>query len=32
LLIKKRIFTKEELLEVVRGVDGEMKREGMKVG
>jgi hypothetical protein len=32
LLIEKGIFTKEELLEMVRGVDGEMKRERMRVG
>lgn len=32
LLIEKGIFTKEELSEMVRGVDGEMKRKGMKVG
>jgi hypothetical protein len=32
LLIEKGIFTKEGLLEMVRGVEGEMKRERMKVG
>jgi len=30
--IEKGIFTKKELSEMVRGVDEEMKREGMKVG
>jgi hypothetical protein len=32
LLIEKGIFAKEGLLEMVRGVEGEMKRERMKVG
>jgi hypothetical protein len=32
LLIEKGIFTKEEFWEMVSGVDGEMKRERMKVG
>jgi hypothetical protein len=32
LLIEKGIFTKEELLEMVKVVDRGMKREGMKGG